>query len=260
MSRFIGSFMDDNELDRPDLNKCPDCECFFPQDTCPICGKVCPEEMRAGNRKKQKKKKERNGRSKTVEFIDWYHRWWFIILMLFIFPIIGIILLASSPHKKGVKIAIIAVAVLYSVGSWFGFGSIVNSVKNTFEKPVDSSLSYEEYTQKCTVISPEEYYRNPEKYTKQFVGMTLEIQGFFYYPEGGYTNRKYNDYIVCEYSENGTDFIILIRDCRGGGKNLVKGDKIRVFGEGAGNVNVTDQEYNSRSGPCINAAYIDLVE
>ena len=92
--------MDDNELDRPDLNKCPDCECFFPQDNCPICGKVCPEEMRAGNRKKVKAKKPRNGRSKTVQYVDWYHRWWFIILMLVVFPIVGFILLW---YNKSIK-------------------------------------------------------------------------------------------------------------------------------------------------------------
>lgn len=260
MSRFIGSFMDDNELDRPDLNKCPDCECFFPQDNCPICGKECPEEMRAGNRKRQKKKKERNGKSKVVEYVDWYHRWWFIILMLFIFPIIGIILLAGSPYRKNVKITIIAVAVIYTIVSTFGIGTIIGGVKNTFEKPVDSTLSYEEYTQKCTMVSPEEFYRSPEEYKKDFVGMNLVVKGFFYYLEGSYTNRKFNDYIVCEYVENGNTFVILVRDCRSGGKNLVAGDKITVFGEGAGNVSVTDQEYNTKSGPCINAAFIDLSE
>ena len=60
MGRMLGAFDDDVELDRPDLNKCPDCNCFFAGDNCPICGKVCPEHMRAGNRapvKPQKKKK-----------------------------------------------------------------------------------------------------------------------------------------------------------------------------------------------------------
>ena len=26
MGRMLGSFADNNELDRPDLNKCPDCQ------------------------------------------------------------------------------------------------------------------------------------------------------------------------------------------------------------------------------------------
>jgi len=58
MGRLLGSHADDRELDRPDLNKCPDCGCFFPQDNCPLCGKPCPEEMRAGNRKPPKKSKK----------------------------------------------------------------------------------------------------------------------------------------------------------------------------------------------------------
>ena len=39
MGRLLGSFADREELDRPDLNKCPDCKCFFGGDNCPICGK-----------------------------------------------------------------------------------------------------------------------------------------------------------------------------------------------------------------------------
>ena len=60
---MLGSFADENELDRPDLNKCPDCKCYFAGDNCPLCGKPCPEEMKAGNRKppKKEKKKPPNG-------------------------------------------------------------------------------------------------------------------------------------------------------------------------------------------------------
>ena len=49
MGRMLGSHGSE-ELDRPDLNKCPDCGCFFSSDNCPLCGKPCPEEMRAGNK------------------------------------------------------------------------------------------------------------------------------------------------------------------------------------------------------------------
>ena len=34
-----------SNMDHPDLNKCPDCECFFAGERCPLCGKLCPEEM-----------------------------------------------------------------------------------------------------------------------------------------------------------------------------------------------------------------------
>ena len=98
MGRMMGAFDRDNDmLDRPDLNKCPDCGCFFSQDNCPLCGKPCPEEMRAGNRaapKKQKYKYDNGYRS--VQFIDWYHRWWFIALIAFVSPIVSSICLLSS--------------------------------------------------------------------------------------------------------------------------------------------------------------------
>ena len=97
------SFDTHDELDRPDLNKCPDCGCFFAQDSCPLCGKVCPEEMRAGNRKPPKKVKQASV-SDRVTFVQWYHSWWFIVIMMFIFPIAGIALLVTSPHKKWQKI------------------------------------------------------------------------------------------------------------------------------------------------------------
>ena len=88
MGKLLGSHGSE-ELDRPDLNKCPDCNCFFAGDNCPLCGKECPEEFRAGNREKVKQQKHRRGRgSERVEFISWYHRWWFIILMLFVAPVV----------------------------------------------------------------------------------------------------------------------------------------------------------------------------
>ena len=58
MGRMLGSFDPEDELDRPDLNKCPDCGCYFATDNCPLCGKVCPPEMRAGARVEPKKRKK----------------------------------------------------------------------------------------------------------------------------------------------------------------------------------------------------------
>ena len=260
MGRFIGSFMDDKELDRPDLNKCPDCECYFPQDNCPICGKVCPEEMRAGNRKTVKKKKQRNGRSKTVQYIDWYHRWWFIILMLIIFPIMGIILLIGSPHSKNTKIAVIAVAVVYTIVSGWGVNNFVSSVGNYFERPVNTSLTFSEYTKKCEALSPDDYFRNPEPYKKKFVKMELTVAEKFTDPEGVYSNKKYNDYYVCTYKNAaGVEFRILIRSCiQSGVENLAVGEKVTVYGECAGSITVYGQDYQTYSGACVNAAYFGL--
>lgn len=118
MGRMLGAFDNSEELDRPDLNKCPDCECFFAGETCPLCGKVCPEEMRAGNRKPPKKqRRSRSGSNGRVTFVEWYHSWWFIVLMMIFMPIAGIVLLITSPHRTRSKIifVVIFVAVYFVV-------------------------------------------------------------------------------------------------------------------------------------------------
>lgn len=115
MGKLLGAH-DSDELDRPDLNKCPDCLCFFAGDNCPLCGKQCPEEMRAGHRAKVKPRK-RNPNSGRVTFIRWYHSWLFIILMLCVMPVVGVILLCTAPYKTVWKIVAIAslVAVYFIV-------------------------------------------------------------------------------------------------------------------------------------------------
>ena len=117
MGRMLGAFDGREELDRPDLNKCPDCECFFAGETCPLCGKVCPEEMRAGNRKPPKKQRRlRSGSNGRVTFVEWYHSWWFIVLMMIFIPIAGIVLLITSPHRTRSKIIFVVIfVVLYFV-------------------------------------------------------------------------------------------------------------------------------------------------
>ena len=99
MGRDLGYFASE-ELDRPELNKCPDCECYFASEECPLCGKLCPEEMRAGNRAPVKKPKKQKNSSGRVQFIPWYHTWGFIALMMVVQPIIGLILFFTSPHSK----------------------------------------------------------------------------------------------------------------------------------------------------------------
>ena len=260
MGRFIGSFMDDNELDRPDLNKCPDCECYFPQDCCPICGKECPEEMRAGNRKRQKHKKSRNGRSKHKVFLEWYHRWWFILLMMFFMPIIGILLIIGSPRSKGVKTVALILALIYAIGSFYGFGQIAGSIKAAFEKPVDTSLSYEEYVGKCEEVSAEAIFRDPEEYKGKFVKLEVTVSKAVTDSEGYYEKRKYNDYYLCYFEDgDGRVYELLVRECIQDGQRIfAKGDIITVYGEGAGERELygMDGEYIKKS--CVNAAYADV--
>lgn len=260
MGRLIGSFMDDNELDRPDLNKCPDCECYFPQDNCPICGKECPEDMRAGNRKKQKKK-PRNGRSKTVQYVDWYHKWWFIVLMLLFFPIIGIILLASSPHKKSLKITLIVIAFVYAVISSFGITGIAAMFNKTFDKPVDTSLTYEEYVGKCESIDLEEYYRKSDDYKDRFIKAEVTVVKQVVVAEYVFRDVEYTDYYLCKVATANGELEILVRDCViSDRRNLNPGLEITVFGECEGRINVHGMDAEFYSSPCINAAYIEVAE
>ena len=261
MGRLIGSFMDDNELDRPDLNKCPDCECYFPQDNCPICGKLCPEEMRAGNRKKVKAKKGRNGRSTQRVYVDWYHKWWFIAIMMFMFPIVGIILLATSPHNKVLKIAVIAIAVIYLVLPFTGIMDIGGLIKGYLDKPVDSSLSYEEYTAKCESIDIGLYYRNPGDHKDKFVKAELTVTKIIYDTMGEYEGSRYNDYYKCKGTgSDGKEYEIIIRECVVSGiENLAVGDVVTVYGECDGQIELYDSESDNYSkGACINAAYFEL--
>lgn len=113
MGRMLGAFDNPQELDRPDLNKCPDCECFFAGETCPLCGKVCPEEMRAGNRKPPKREKRRRGGNPgRVTFVEWYHSWWCIILASIFMAPLGIILMITSPRRTLWKVLFIIAVVL----------------------------------------------------------------------------------------------------------------------------------------------------
>ena len=113
MGKMLGAH-EGAPLDRPDLNKCPDCGCFFATDACPLCGKVCPEEMRAGNRKAVKPPKRKKSSSGRVTFMEWYYSWWFILVMMIFAPVVGIILFASSPRKRWVKITVsLLIAAFY---------------------------------------------------------------------------------------------------------------------------------------------------
>ena len=120
MGRMLG-YHDSDELDRPDLNKCPDCGCFFATEECPLCGKICPEEMRAGHRAKVKHKKHRSS-SGRVQFIPWYYSWWFIILVFSVSRLAGIILFATSPYSKKAKIIVTVVALCVAILTYTNIG------------------------------------------------------------------------------------------------------------------------------------------
>lgn len=257
MGRMLGAFDDPGELDRPDLNKCPDCECFFSTEECPLCGKICPEDMRAGNRKPPKKVKKRHYESRTV-FVEWYHSWWFIILALIFFPIVGIVLLITSPHKRSLKITLVAVGAVYMILSTVGIGTLVNSVLNIFDKPIDTSLSRDEYIGRCQEVDVEDFYRSPDAYDEKFVSMTLTVESIFTGTGEYYDSGEYSTYYICRDVSDGK-FRIIVRNCiQDKKKNLAVGDVVTVFGEGAGMVTVWDENYTERTAPCLNAAYADI--
>lgn len=259
MGRMLGVFDNDEELDRPDLNKCPDCGCFFAQDECPLCGKTCPEEMRAGNRKAVKKKKHRSSGSGRVTFIEWYHSWWFIVLAMFIFPLMGIILLITSPHQKKKKIIFCCIAAAYMVLSTVGIGAIASLIGNMLDKPIDTSLTKGEYIAACEEVSAEEFYRSPDAYKGKFVKTQLVVAGEVEYYGDGFYYDDGDRYYLC-LSDLGGGMAIIVRDCLiEDSIRLLRGDVITVYGQGGGEKTVwyNDDELTS---VCLNMAYVEIIE
>ena len=256
MGRMMGAFDRDNDmLDRPDLNKCPDCGCFFAQDNCPLCGKPCPEDMRAGKRAAPKKEKYKydNG-YRTVMFVNWYHRWWFIALMAFIQPLVSIVLLITSPHKKAHKIIAVVIAAIFMILYTFALPLVLNIIYKP-EVPVNTSLSKADYIAACEKVDPEEFYRNPEAYNGKFVKMTVTVTKVLNYS----SDYEYESYYLCKPADGG-DFELLIRNClQDGTQNFLVGDTVTIYGEGAGNVTAgnigTNGIFTSHTAPCINFAY-----
>ena len=261
MSAPLG-FFSDEQRDFPDLNKCPDCETFFADLHCPLCGKECPPEMRAGTRKPLKVKKRRtNGNySGRVQFVPWYFSTWFIIVMLFAMPIVGLILLWLGYWKKSWKIVVTLLLVVANV-----ILPIVSAVlihwmvfKNGVEDiPVDLTLSKTAYIEACSESSAETIYRNAVQKEGEFVSLTLKIKGIWK-NENQYVS---NVYYECDTEENGKNWCFLVRDWRQEDlTNLTVGDVITVYGQLGGNVTVYNSNYTAEtlSAPCINMLYLDL--
>ena len=259
MGRMLGSFADDNELDRPDLNKCPDCDCFFASDTCPLCKKVCPEEMRAGNRKpvKQKKHKRSSGYGR-VTFISWYHRWWFILLMFWLFPIVGIVLLISSPHEKWKKWLVAGICAVWLLFSYIGIGTIFGLVGGLLDRPVDTSLTREAYIERCDEVSAEQYYRAYAEYEDKFVKTELVIVSKSQF--SGSSPYSEDIFYICRPINDG-DYYIIVRDCQVDSDRIyLAGDKLIIYGQGDDFTYAFAPDDTRIEGPCLNMAYAELTE
>ena len=245
MGRMMGSF-DSDELDRPDLNKCPDCGCFFATEACPLCGKICPEDMRAGNRAKVKPPKKRQSSSGRVQFVAWYYSWWFILIMMYVMPLAGLILFFTSPHSKKSKlIAAAAVVGAYVVLFVLGTGLL----RGLLERPlVNDDISRAEYVSLCETVSVEDYHRdayNEGRYVvlELTVELPMKADGDIYY--------------LCSGLDGG-DVKILLLDCGVEKKtNYIQGDKIRVYGECSG---TTRAGFSSGELPLLYMAYSELME
>ena len=263
MGRLLGPHDDGGVLDRPDLNQCPECGSYFAPSTdiCPICGAFCPEEYRAGNRKPVKVKRQTFSRaSSRVTFVEWYHSWWFIALALIFMPIIGIVLLITSPHKTKHKMMFVAAALLYTVlVSWGVGGMLIGMIRGQLDRPVDTAMPKAEYIAACEITDAEAYYRMADAYRGKTVAVTLTVREMVSDAEGVYSHARYPNYYVC--TDEAQNFVVLVRDCiREDRMNLLPGDTVTFYGEGAGNVTVTDTQYNTHTAPCINAAFAVLNE
>lgn len=256
MGRMLG-YHDSDELDRPELNKCPDCECYFVTEECPLCGKICPEEMRAGNRAAVKHKKRRNS-SGRVQFVAWYHSWWFIIMMMFLMPVVGIVLFFSSPHSKRSKIIGVCLGAAYFL-LIYGGGLLHLINFFTSEKDlVNDSISKAEYVEKCQDMAVTDFYRAGDSTKGSYVTVTVVVQERF---TDWYTSETGKDavYYVC-YDQRDPDVLILVRDCLiRKDANLLPGDTVTVFGESGGQVTVVKDAVSAdMTYPCLYMAYVEI--
>ena len=234
MGRMLGSHDNPEEINRPDLNQCPDCLCYFQDDHCPLCGKLCPEEMRAGNRKRVKDFKfEKGTNSKRVTFIQWYHSWVAILLFFLFMPIVGIILLITSPHKTKHKLIFVACVILASViltvlGSLAMMlimkSSIVDFLNSFAGLSSYSNLSREEYIAICEEADLTAICQNSDN----FVGHAISIELIVYEK----TSRDGHVYYACSDEEG--EHALLVRDRIADGSDISTGDIITVYGECAG--------------------------
>ncbi len=256
-------YFDSDELDRPELNKCPECECYFASEECPLCGKVCPEAFRAGNRAAVKKPKKTRNSSGRVQFIPWYHTWWFILIMMFFMPVVGIILFFTSPYSKKWKIIGAVIGVLYFVLVYMGVGWKLLDMALS-EDPVNDKLSREEYVEKCEEISAEDYYRLGERNEDMYVTMELVYTGHCYVSYVG-TGDDLHDarmhYVFTDPSN--PNVTVIVRDYQlSNVVNFLKNDRIRVYGEGDGMVPNSMNEWSGleASYPCVNIAYAEVIK
>lgn len=253
MSRQFGAFDSSVDLDRPDLNKCPDCGCYFASDECPLCGKICPEEMRAGNRAAVKKKKHSGGNSSgRIQFIPWYYSWWFILIMMFVFPLVGIILFFTSPYSKKWKIIITVIALVYMVVVYTGIGGLlISKLASRGEKDANAKLTREEYEAACTEISADDFTRRLDR--NGHWQMELVVREYTDYAPDPYVPADVAAYL-CVDPRVPEARVILVDRQASDGVALRPGDRILVWGMGTNAQTLQDRT------PVLYAMYVKLAK
>ena len=262
MSRDLGYFSDPDAVDFPELNKCPDCETFFAESNCPFCGKACPEEFRAGNRKKVKVKRQRSRGNGRVQFVPWYHSTWFILIMLFFQPLIGLILTWTGVWKTHWKVIVTAILVIPYL-LVFVLGGIVGIFDAWFapeeEIPVNLALSNEEYVALCEQVDVEALFRQPDRYADAYMRLTVTVDAVVY--DTYDYESDYTRYYRCHVEKNGKQMEFLVRDWRQENVyNLVEGDVILVYGQGGGTADIYSDDEENIILPCINMRCLELIE
>ena len=262
MGADLGFFAEDRERDFPELNKCPDCETFFADECCPLCGRVCPEEFRAGNRKPVKQKKHRrtsgNGR---VQFVPWYHTPAIIIIALIFMPVLGIILAWTGPWKKHWKIiATVLVVLSYLLPTILGFVFSFTGMYEPATPPINLELSEADYRAACIAPDVEALYRTSNQYAGSCVRMECVVtevsSTYFYDSEEVYMEANL---YLCSVRQGERTFEFFVADCREEGQTrLAVSDTITVFGEVAGEIEGAATGGMMTPRPGVYARFIDV--
>lgn len=260
MKLSLQFFAGDPPSDYPDLNKCPDCETYFAQLHCPLCGKECPPEMRAGNRARNKKpvRDPYSRGSGRVSFVPWYLTTPFILIMLAVQPLIGMILMWMGHWKKKWKIAVTVGAVLIAVLPYLIIFGITLLGSGNQDAPVDLSLSREEYVAACETVDPSAFYRDPWGCEGDFLSFDVEIVGVHYAVEDLGGREKF---YTAHVKVGDSSAVILLWDYQpeGEGLNFVPGDRVTVYGQSAG-MKPLETEATSFDAACLGLRYARLAE
>ena len=265
MGRFgtpqLGYLRDNNDNDIPELNKCPDCGAFFEGDICPVCKKVCPEEMKAGNRKPPKKRRRREKSNYRSVPTDLFHQTWFIIIALCISKLVGIVLVWTSDWKKWVKVVVTVIAV-FGIYIYYILGMLIMNGGNIFH-PDDTtptcyiydtsdSESEEDYKSQCRTVSYSQLMRDPGSCSGLYITGEYTVVKRTEGLEA--RSNRFGDFI---FASDGDGHIFAFFDRRDKGPGVVPGDRITVYGRFI-RVAAVDGSGDGQKHPIAYAGYIDI--